>query len=94
VVKSASTPAPYLVEHYPHIAAARVINAGDKANVGGSTPGGGDGGDGEGGGGVKVVVTHPDPEVFTYLNEHLSVASLFETIADRLAEDRWGLYTS
>ena len=37
---------------------------------------------------ISVVVTHSDPAVATYLNEHLSVASLFETIAEKLAEDR------
>jgi hypothetical protein len=43
-------------------------------------------GDGDGeGGGARVSVAHPDPEARNYLNETLSVQSLFETIADRLA---------
>ena len=77
----------YLVELYPHIAAAKGLNNGGIIN-------GCDVNDCDGGvrmnndRSVSVVVTHPDPEVTTYLNEHLSVASLFETIADKLGEDR------
>ena len=38
--------------------------------------------------GARVTVTHPDPEASAYLNRHLAVACLFETLADRLVEDR------
>ena len=37
--------------------------------------------------GARVTVTHPDPEASAYLNRHLAVACLFETVADRLVED-------
>jgi hypothetical protein len=37
---------------------------------------------------ATVTVRHPDPETERYLNEHLAVKAMFETIADRLASDR------
>ena len=84
----------YLVDTYPHIAAAKglvTVSGGSGGDIDcirvGMDVGEVNGNDG-GGGGTSVVVTHPDLEVLTYLNQHLSVASLFETIADRLAEDR------
>jgi len=84
----------YLVDTYPRFAAAKglvTVSGGSGGDIDcirvGMDIGASIGNDG-GGGGTSVVVTHPDLEVLTYLNQHLSVASLFETIADQLAEDR------
>lgn len=89
----------HLLEQYPHVAAAQgldVVQDTDTKVESDSGPGRCDadatvaevsvehGGDD----GVRVAVTHPDPEVAAYLNDHLSVASLFEAIAEKLAEVR------
>ena len=93
----------YLIETYPAIAAAKGLGADATtrsgaltlASIGAAAPAGApippleiDGPAEDEEPEATVTVSHPDPEAATYLNEELSVQTLYELLSNRLVEGR------